>query len=183
MVDCTQGGSHQDLKTKFNVRGFPTVVFTDPDGNQVETLQGRSAQQVKAQIERVAAQHGAPTFEALSVADGLAKAREQGKPLGIVFTGTGKEEPRTNAVMEAVMADELKPLRERFVWIARPLEGPDGKKTDEAKELRARKGGTIVLLKATGEAERLRDRVLDSITRPTRLAKDFEQALEEAAAE
>ena len=142
------------------------MLFTDADGNEIERLQGRAAAQVKAQIERIAAEHGAPTFEELSVEDGLAKALEQGKPLGVVFTGTGKEEARTNAVMELLMGDELEALRERFIWIAQPLKGADGKTSETAKELRARKGGTIVLLQSSGEAERLRDRILRSITRP-----------------
>lgn len=183
MADCTQGGAHQDLKTKYKVSGFPTVVFTDSSGNEVGRLGGRSPDQVKSQIEAIVAQYGAPTFEDISVEDGLAKAREQGKPLGVLFTGTGKEEERTNAVMGLLMADELEALRERFVWIARPLEDAEGKSTDEAKELRARKGGTIVLLKASGEVERVRDRVVGSITRPTKLDKDLEKALEKAAEE
>jgi thioredoxin-related protein len=57
-VDCDWGKKNRDISSKYKVRGYPTVVFTDPDGNEVERLGRRDAESVAAQIEDVAKQHG-----------------------------------------------------------------------------------------------------------------------------
>ena len=56
-VDCDWGKKNKDLSTKYKVRGYPTVVFADPDGNEIERLGKRDPESVAAQIESVAAKH------------------------------------------------------------------------------------------------------------------------------
>ena len=56
-VDCDWGKKNKDVSTKYKVRGYPTVVFTDPDGNEIERLGNRDAASVAAQIEGVAKKH------------------------------------------------------------------------------------------------------------------------------
>ncbi len=52
-VDCNWGKKNQDLSSKFKVRGYPTVIFVDPDGNELERLGKRDAAAVLNQIEGV----------------------------------------------------------------------------------------------------------------------------------
>ena len=56
-VDCDWGKKNQDLSAKYKIRGYPTVVFADPEGNEIEKLGRRDAASVLAQIEGVAAKH------------------------------------------------------------------------------------------------------------------------------
>ena len=53
-VDCDWGKKNRDLSTRYGVRGYPTVVFVDPDGNELERLKSRSPGSVASQIEGVA---------------------------------------------------------------------------------------------------------------------------------
>jgi thioredoxin-related protein len=53
-VDCDWGRKNRDVSDKYGVRGYPTVLFTDPEGKVVERLGSRDASSVLAQIEGVA---------------------------------------------------------------------------------------------------------------------------------
>jgi thioredoxin-related protein len=53
-VDCDWGKKNNDVSTKYGVRGYPTVVFTDPDGKEVSRLMQRDAASVIAMIEAAA---------------------------------------------------------------------------------------------------------------------------------
>jgi hypothetical protein len=57
-VDCDWGRKNGDISTKYKIRGYPTVVFTDPSGNEVERLGRRDAESVAAQIQEVVKNHG-----------------------------------------------------------------------------------------------------------------------------
>ena len=52
-VDCDWGKKNKDISTKYGVRGYPTVIFADPEGKELERLGKRDAQSVAAQIESV----------------------------------------------------------------------------------------------------------------------------------
>lgn len=56
-VDCDWGKKNKDVSTKYKVRGYPTVIFTDPEGTEIERLGKRDAESVAAQIEGVAKKH------------------------------------------------------------------------------------------------------------------------------
>ena len=53
-VDCDWGKKNKDLSTQYKIRGYPTVVFTDPEGKELERLGARNADSVLKQIEGVA---------------------------------------------------------------------------------------------------------------------------------
>lgn len=53
-VDCEWGKKHKDVSDKFSIRGYPTVVFVDPEGKEIDRLKKRDADSVLAQIDEVA---------------------------------------------------------------------------------------------------------------------------------
>jgi thioredoxin-related protein len=53
-VDCDWGKKNKDISTKYGIRGYPTVIFADPEGKELERLGNRDAESVAAQIESVA---------------------------------------------------------------------------------------------------------------------------------
>ena len=57
-VDCDWGKKNNDISTRYKVRGYPTVVFTDPEGKEVARMGRRDAESVAAQIEDVAKTYG-----------------------------------------------------------------------------------------------------------------------------
>lgn len=53
-VDCDWGKKNNDISSKYGVRGYPTVIFTDPDGKETAKLGQRDPASVLAQIEEAA---------------------------------------------------------------------------------------------------------------------------------
>jgi len=53
-VDCDWGKKNNDISTKYAVRGYPTVIFTDPDGKETGKLGARDPAAVLSQIEEAA---------------------------------------------------------------------------------------------------------------------------------
>ena len=108
-VDCDWGKKNNDLSEKFQVRGYPTVAFCDPDGNVVAKLQSRDPAAVAAQIADVVKQYGKAAFENFEKASVYAK--ESKKPVLYLFT-----KPGINSSLAAAVADpSLKELLELFV--------------------------------------------------------------------
>jgi hypothetical protein len=56
-VDCDWGRKNRDVSDAYGVRGYPTTVFTDPDGEEVDRMKARDPASVAAQIEGLAATH------------------------------------------------------------------------------------------------------------------------------
>ena len=56
-VDCDWGKKNKDVSDKYAVRGYPTVIFMDPDGKEIDRLKQRDAASVTAQIDDIAKKH------------------------------------------------------------------------------------------------------------------------------
>jgi hypothetical protein len=108
-VDCDWGKKNNDLSDKFKVQGYPTVVFCDPDGNQVASLGSRDPAGVATQITEVAKKYSKAGFESYEKAIGAAK--EEKKLILYVFV-----KPNVASSLSAAVADEsLKDLVGKFV--------------------------------------------------------------------
>src|SRR5256885_631078 len=101
MVDTTKRGDHQDLMTRYGVTGFPTVVFTDSEGQKVAELGSRDPAAVKHQIEDIVHQHSRPVVADMSIEDGTNLAREQRKLLVVVFAE--RDTPEMAPLLETIL--------------------------------------------------------------------------------
>ncbi len=54
-VDCNWGESNKDLSDKYNVEGYPTVIFTNPDGKQLAGMGDDRAEGLNQQSDEIAA--------------------------------------------------------------------------------------------------------------------------------
>ena len=169
MVDCTSNPP-RDLMNKYGVKGFPTVLFLDHEGKQVQTLNGRSADAVKQQIEAVAASHTFRLFPEGSLEDAKASAKEANKLIVVAFFAEEDEKlAKKHMALKAglLMHPKTKELQPRMVWVKRPLEEGEGKErkvTEEAKALKVKKAPTLVVMTAEGK-------VLKKITSGKKLYK------------
>jgi hypothetical protein len=108
-VDCDWGKKNEDISTKFNVGGYPTVIFLDPEGTEVARLASRTPGAVASQIEEIAKKHGKSRFETFEKAAEFAK--ENKKPVLYLFT-----KPGVNSSIAAAVEDaSMKELVEKFV--------------------------------------------------------------------
>lgn len=160
---------------RFGIRGFPTVLFLDHQGNKVEELGSRDAAGVRAQIERVVQNHSRPLIFEATLEEGLERARSESKLLAVVFMDpTGEDNA---AFLDLVLSPPLEQARGRFVWIKRPVTGERNRPTEEAKGFGVRKGPAVVVLDPWAEGN---DRELKKITNFRALRRDLEKVLEDA---
>ncbi len=55
LVDCSTRGAHEALLNRYGVRGFPTLLFVNSQGEPVGRMSRRDAATLSAQIEDAAA--------------------------------------------------------------------------------------------------------------------------------
>jgi len=135
-VDCDWGKKNNDLSDKFNVRGYPTVVFCDPEGKQVASLGSREPSAVASQIAEVAKKYGGKGgFESFEKA--VAVAKEEKKPVLYVITKPGV----ASSLAAAVADPSLKELTDRFVIAQSEV----GKDNADAKALSVTESTLLVL--------------------------------------
>ena len=115
-VDCDWGKKNTDLSKKYDVHGYPTVIFTDSKGKVIEPLGDRSPEGVLAQIQKNSKSAPASTFDSFDKAVDAAKKAD--KPILYLFVGKNKE----SAAMEEALFDEtLDKARDGFVFVKSTL--------------------------------------------------------------
>lgn len=175
-VDCEWGKSYRSLTDKYGIRGYPTVVFTNPEGEEVASLIGRSASAVRTQIDEVAAKHTVVITFHPSWEKALQVAKKEKKPILFLFC-TGDA---IGKFLEGAIADSSnKKLRSRFV-LAKSK--PD---TADAEKFKVAKTRTSVLLVLDYREEKPEDKqyrlppdtesVKDLITWLTAVAEKLEK--------
>lgn len=91
LVDCSKEGDNEDLQKKYDVQGYPTILFVDSQGEQIKELDNREAGAVKKEIENIAKKHPGvrPPFWQNSRKGALADGKLAKKPVA-VYLATAK---------------------------------------------------------------------------------------------
>lgn len=135
-VDCTQPDQNKDIQEKYNVEGYPTVLFVTNDEKVIEDLYPEDGAEFAKQIEEIAAKHRTkPAAKSwISVwSDGVvAQARKDKKPVAIVFAS--KKDFSEWDDVQKWLKKELKSDFDKFVFAYSLPE------SDERKELAKRLG-------------------------------------------
>ncbi len=139
LVDCDWGNKNQDVSGKYGVRGYPTVIFTDPDGKEVERLKGRSAGAVAGQINNVAEKYAKAVAWAEYDDVTFREAAEEKKPVLVFFTD-GKS--RSAAQEKAFTDERLEESLAQFILVRHEIT----KDCDTCKTNRIRKGPAIFFM-------------------------------------
>ncbi|MBI2898746.1 MAG: hypothetical protein HYY17_01030 [Planctomycetes bacterium] len=139
LVDCDWGKKNRDLMDQYRVKSYPTVVFADADGKQVEKMKERDAETVRAQIERVAARH----TRAATVIDSWDKAQAVGKkekrPVLYFFSVSNDASKR----LETALGDRIvRKARAKFVLVRSEIK----KESPDAVRFRVENSATAVVL-------------------------------------
>ena len=129
-MDCDWGKKNADVSGKYGVRGYPTVLFTDPRGEVVSKLAARDASSVAKQIYELAKKYrgtagGGATAElpwAKSYDAGMTEAVKSGKHMLVLFTD-GKA---TAQATEAALAQkELLQHLSKYVLVRQQISRDD----------------------------------------------------------
>jgi len=124
-VDCDWGKKNTDLSSKYEVRGYPTVIFTDSSGKQIAELANHSPEGVARQIEEIAKKAGGGAFESWDKA--VEEARKSKKPILYLFLAGGRD---SGAMEDALYDDTLEQARAAFVIVKskNKRDNPDAKR-------------------------------------------------------
>jgi hypothetical protein len=57
-VDCAWGAKYTELAKRYSVKGFPTVVYADSEGEEVGRMEDRSAEAMTRALTKLAKEHG-----------------------------------------------------------------------------------------------------------------------------
>lgn len=173
-VDCDWGKKNQDLSGKYGVRGYPTVIFTDPKGEEIDKLGGRDAKSVLDKINAVAEKFGG--IAALDSWDkGAEAAKDSGKPV-LYFFATQKAD--SVALEQALMDESLKELLEKFVLVKSEIK----RDSEDAKKFKVTSSTSPVLLiltPAEGDGDPKVVKKLTGKKSAKDLKKEFEKALKD----
>ena len=110
LVDCDWGKKNNDISSRYEVRGYPTVVFTDPRGKELSRLRARSPEAVVKEISSLASafrgRSAGPEPEtklvwAASYDKAFASAKKDSKLLLVLFTDGSKNSNFTEASLAA----------------------------------------------------------------------------------
>lgn len=138
-VDCNWGRANRDISSRYSIRGYPTVVFTDPVGNEVDRMGSRTPEAIVRQIEALAAKFPAGPVWLPSIAEGLKAAGKASKPVLILFSDDGDDAKATEKTLgEKALAE----LRANVVLVKHKID-PE---CDECKEHKVKSGSCVVIL-------------------------------------
>jgi hypothetical protein len=143
-VDCTDTNKVKDVLTKYGVRGFPTMLFMDPDGKVVGRLGARDAVSIARQFNELSTQYRKTVAFADSVEAALATGKTDGKPVLALFTDKSKDAEETET---ALADDSLQAALARFVAARHEI----AKDCELCKRCKAVAGVTVLVLDPRNE--------------------------------
>ncbi len=103
LLDCTSLAAHKDLKSKYGVMGFPTVVYIDSSGKQVGVMQEREPQSVAASFKDLAQKHTRRPDWKESLAAAIDEGKREKKPVLLVVAEPAKP---ASAIFEGYLVQD-----------------------------------------------------------------------------
>ena len=164
LVDRSRPGA-KEIAGKYDVKLYPTVVFTDPEGKELARLEKRSAEAVIKKIDEVCAQLKGSVSWTESWARAVGQAKDGKKPVVCLF---GDDKDDSKKLEEALGDASLKDIREKLVFVKGDL------KSDEARRFEV--SGAPVLLIVDPNTEKPLQKIAGRKT-AAELKKEFEESL------
>jgi hypothetical protein len=116
-IDCDWGKKNQDLSTKYGVKGYPTVLFCDPQGKALGKLVVRDAETVAKALQALVDSFGAKAVAPVTLVygksyeAGLADAKRKNRLLLLYFND---DSPASISMNETLLDKSLLDLHPKF---------------------------------------------------------------------
>ena len=112
-VDCTSSESFSDLKSKYEVKGYPTVLYVDPEGKQIKEMGSREAGAITGEINGVAKKFpGRPSLWQNSLKGATAVAKLTKKRIAVYVAKEGADPLKTSAKLGKDLGDR----KSKLLW-------------------------------------------------------------------
>lgn len=114
LVDCSERGANEALMRKYQVQGFPTVIYVDPEGKPIQEMGSRDAAAIVREIEQVSRKYpGRPSLWLPSLKTALEVAKRGRKPVAVYLA-----DPKTDLVaLTARLLKDLGDRKTKFLWV------------------------------------------------------------------
>jgi len=113
-VDCTKKGDYAALLARYKVKGYPTVIYADADGNPLREMNSRDAadliKDIDAAVGKVVPQ---PTIWQPSAAAAREIAKKSKKPVAIYYVDPKADLQKFNAKL----MKDLGERKTKFFWV------------------------------------------------------------------
>jgi hypothetical protein len=178
-VDCDWGKKNADLSNRFNVQGYPTVTFCDPDGKSIGELASHDPAGVAKQMLAVADKYSSkaaskqPVVSGKSIEEAAGAAKNAAKPVAIFFYD---DSPASVSVTLALQDELLRETVGKFVMAkAEFIKG-----SEACTKYEVTRAPTILVVEAT--LDNKDNRVVKPLARITgsRSARELKRDLEDA---
>ncbi len=171
IVDCTKSAP-QDMMTKYNVKGFPTVLFCNYKGEKVEELRGRDAGTVANQFKSVVKKHTVGLPWATDIDKAMEQAKAESKPLLMWVTNTKKKEATTKILEGSFLGEDVQAILKDCVLFKAEFD----RKNDLFKKMGVSNGPVLLVLDASAEKPFKPIKRLKKWKSPKKLIKELEKA-------
>jgi hypothetical protein len=184
-VDCDWGKKNKELTDAYGVRGYPTVVFCDPDAKPIGGLTDVDAESVIRKMTEVADKYGAqavkdvpvPQLTGMSYGAALREARRLPRPIAFYFYD---DTPPSAAVTLALTDPAVKKVLGRYYLALTAYK----KDSEESEKFGVQRSPTILIL--DGTRPKPEEKPLATITgskSPRELVRELEAALAAGSAD
>ena len=114
LVDCSGDGQNAELMQQYSVQGFPTVIYTDPNGEQIKEMAGRAPAALQQDVENLIKKYpGRPSMWANSQHGGIEGAKKAKKLVALYVVDEKADLAKELARMQKDVAER----KTKFVWV------------------------------------------------------------------
>lgn len=112
-VDCTAKGQNSELQEKYEVKGYPTVLYLNPEGSKIREMGTREAGALTGEINGVAKKFpGRPSMWQNSLKGAMAAGKAAKKPVALYV---GKSDT-DHAKLTAKLMKSLGDRKSKLLW-------------------------------------------------------------------
>jgi hypothetical protein len=112
-VDCTAKGQNSELQEKYSVKGYPTVLYLNPEGSKVKEMGSREAGALTGEIGGVAKKFpGRPSMWQNSLKGAMATGKAAKKPVALYVGKPDTDHAKLTAKLMKALGDR----KAKLVW-------------------------------------------------------------------
>ena len=172
LVDCTKVGQEQDnLMKKYNVRGYPSVIYCDSKGEKVGEMPGRSPGAVAKSFKQLAEKHTLALPWVDKIEMGMEKAKEAKKPM--ILWVTDKKQPASKVLEGTFFAEGVREQLKECVLVRVEFD----RKNEDLKKIGCSRGPMLLVLNPSSENPNKPVERLRKWKSPEQLGKKLEKAM------
>ncbi|HTF56262.1 MAG TPA: hypothetical protein VK661_03265 [Planctomycetota bacterium] len=122
LLECPDEKANAEIRKLHAVTGFPTLLILDPDGKPLGEVTAREAAAIAAELDKASKRFpGRPVLWHSSVDEGVARAKEEKKPVAVYFHDDKEDLADAQDRLSKLAGSRV----DKFVWVEIPSTNED----------------------------------------------------------